>query len=272
MTRCLRGICRWFGPLALVAALTSGSFAAAAAGQWVDPPEVQYHNLPYNGQFTFARIRFTPTNWRPTGAQAWGLDLSWNHDYPRADQRLPEILELVTGVQPNLGGSTIVSLTDPELFQYPWAYLCEVGALTLTEEEVANLRAYLLKGGFVVVDDFTGYHWYNFEEQMQRVIPGAQWVEIDQLHPIFNVFFEIDDLSFGVRQYGFRRGFRGYDYPRYLALFEDNDPTQRILMIANYDNDIGEYWEWAESGYISIDLTNQAYKLGVNYVIYSMTH
>lgn len=269
----LRRVSHALGPMLLLVALASGSMAAAAASQWVDAPEVEYRNVPYNGRFTFARIRFDPMDWRPTRQHAWGLDLSWNHDYPRADQRLPEILETVTGVQPNLGGSTIVRLTDPELFEHPWAYLCEIGQLTMTDEEVANLRAYLLKGGFVVVDDFNGYAWYNLEEQMQRVLPEAVWIELDRTHPIFNIFFEIKDLSFGAGSYGSRRrGFMGYGYPRYLALFEDNDPTKRMLMIANYNNDIGEYWEWSESAYVSIDLTNDAYKLGVNYVIYSMTH
>lgn len=231
-------------------------------------PDVSYDNLPQDADFTFARIRFEPSRWG-FGPHAWGLDLAWNHDYPRADQRLPEILALVTGIPANQGGSSIVALTDPELFDFPWAYLCEVGYLTLTEEEVAALRAYLLKGGFIVVDDFTGYAWYNFEEQVARALPGLVWQEIDEAHPIFHTFFEIDDIRFGGNR-GF--GSLGYGYPRYLALFEDNDPDARILMIANYDNDIGEYWERSSSPYVAVDLTNDAYKLGVNYVLYSMLH
>lgn len=272
----------WKGlALAVLLVLALGTAAALASGSAPQrrqrfgqmdrggaTPEVDYENLPYDADFTFARIRFEPSRWG-FGSHAWGLDLAWNHDYPRADQRLPEILEMVTGISANTGGSTIVRLTDPELFQFPWAYLCEVGYLTLTDEEVAALRAYLLKGGFIVVDDFTGYAWYNFRDQVGRALPELNWVEIDETHPIFHTFFDIDDIRFGGNM---GPGSLGYGWPRYLALFEDNDPEKRILMIANYDNDIGEYWERSSSPYVAIDLSNDAYKLGVNYVIYSMLH
>lgn len=269
---------------AALAALLLGAVVAAGAGtpepaqrfsrrdlraMGGSPPEVDYENLAYNGKFTFARIRFEPSQWYLTRQQYWGLDLKWNHDYPRADVHLPEILRSVSGVDANIDGSTIVRLTDPELFQYPWAYLCEVGFLTLTEEEVEAFRAYLLKGGFVVVDDFEDVHWFSFQDQMQRVIPGAEWVEIDERHPIFHSFFDIDDIRFGGNA-GY--GSLGYGWPRYFGLFEDNDPSKRLMMIANYDNDIGEYWEWSDNPYVPIDLSNDAYKLGVNYVIYSMLH
>lgn len=259
-------------PLATAASSATAAPAVAAPQRRFlggDPPEVEYENVPYNGAFTFARIRFEPSTWGMTRQHAWGLDLKWNHDYPRADRRLAQILQSVSGVEATLEGSTIVRLTDPELFLYPWAYLCEPGFLTLTEQEVETLRAYLLKGGFIVVDDFDGYAWYNLEEQMQRVIPDGRWVEIDESHHVFHTFFEIDDLRFGGGS-GF--GALGYGYPRYLALFEDNDPSKRLMMIAHYNNDIGEYWEHSESPYILIDLSNDAYKLGVNYVIYSMLH
>lgn len=266
---------RWAWLVAAVLAVTVvGGAWAAQRGQrrffgGGGPPEVEYENVPYNPAFTFARIRFEPSRWFVGGPHAWGLDLKWNHDYPRADRRLPQILEQVTGIDATLEGSNIVRITDPELFLYPWAYLCEVGFLTLTEEEVAALRAYLLKGGFIVVDDFDSYAWYNFQEQMRRVLPEHEWVEIDESHPVFHSFYEIDDLRFGGGS-GF--GMTGYGYPRYLALFEDNDPSKRLMMIAHYNNDIGEYWEHSDSPYILIDLSNDAFKLGVNYVIYSMLH
>jgi hypothetical protein len=263
-------------PVGLPRALASpwgvgASLAAPVAGQAFDfeAPEVEYQNLPYNGAFTFARVQFQPSRWGP-GRYAWGLDLKWNHDYPRADERLPEILSEVTGIDANLGGSNIVQVGDPELFDYPWAYMCEVGFLTLTESEVENLRNYLLKGGFMVIDDFVGpYHWYNFEDQMNRVLPGMRFIPIDDRHPIFHAFFDLDDLSFGGGQY---RGFNGGGSPRYYGLFEDNDPSKRMMMIVNFDNDIGEYWEFSDSPYLTIDLTNDAFKLGVNYVIYSTLH
>lgn len=266
-----------------LALLVAGGFALAAAGpgatapsalplpQLFDsaPPDVDFENLPYNGAFTFARVRFRPAEWGPSRRYAWGLDLKWNHDYPRADRRLPEILREVTGIDANIDGSNIVDVGDPELFDYPWTYMCEVGFLTLTEAEVENLRAYLLKGGFMVIDDFVSYHWYNFQDQMRRVFPDLQWIELYEDHPIFNAFFEIEDLSFGGGQY---LGFQGGGSPRYFGLFENNDPEGRMMMIVNFDNDIGEYWEFADSPYVTISLSNEAFKLGVNYVIYSTLH
>jgi hypothetical protein len=234
-----------------------------------DPPDVEFENLPYNGAFTFARVRFRPAQWGPSRRYAWGLDLKWNHDYPRADRRLPEILTEVTGIEANIDGSSIVDVGDPDLFNYPWTYMCEVGFLTLDDAEAENLRAYLMKGGFMVIDDFVSYHWYNFEDQMRRVFPDLQWIELYEDHPIFNAFFEIEDLSFGGGQY---LGYQGGGSPRYFGLFEDNDPNGRMMMIVNFDNDIGEYWEFADSPYVAIALTNEAFKLGVNYVVYSTLH
>jgi hypothetical protein len=167
-----------------------------------------------------------------------------------------------------MDGSSIVALDDPKLFSYPWAYLCEVGFMELSDAEVTNLRDYMLKGGFIVVDDFVGYHWYTFEAEMAKVFPELRFTEVFSDHPIFNAFFEIDDLTFGAQYYGYQGG----GLPRYFALFEDNDPSKRMLMIANFDNDIGEFWEFADSQYVLIDLSNDAFKLGVNYVMYSMLH
>jgi len=100
---------------------------------------------------------------------------------------------------------------------------------------------------------------------MKRVIPGAEFVELDESHGIFDSFFRIESLkdlvspTFAV-------------VPAYFGLYEANDPDRRLMVIANYNNDIGEYWEYSGTGWYPIDLSNDAYKLGVNYVIYAMTH
>lgn len=245
--------------------------AAAQRQRWgfdFDPPDVEYDNAPYDDRFTFVRVRFRPSQWSP-GRYQWGLDLKWNHDYPRADIHFPQILGEVTGMRANDQASAIVQVGDAELFRYPWVYLCEVGFLTLDDDEVRNFRDYMLKGGFVVVDDFTSYHWFNFEAELAKVFPELTLIELSRTHPIFNAFFEIEDLNFGGGQYN---GFGGGGYPRYFGLFENNDANGRMLMIVNFDNDIGEYWEFADNPYVLIDITNDAFKLGVNYVIYSTLH
>lgn len=223
-------------------------------------PEPGY-DAPYDGRFTFARIRFTPLG--GDGGFGRGRDLKWDHDYPRAERNFVKILSEVSILRPYMEGSNVLTLDDPNLFKYPIAYLCEPGFWTLTPAETAAMRAYLLKGGFVIVDDFAGNHWYNFAMQMRAVLPEARMVELDVSHPIFDSFYRIESLEFTHPNFGLRSQFFG--------IFEDNDPAKRLMMIINYNNDIGDYWEWSDAGYLPIDLSNQAYKLGVNYIMYAMT-
>ena len=150
------------------------------------------------------------------------------------------------------------------MHRYPLAYMSEPGYWTQTDEQAASLRAYLLKGGFLVFDDFHGEHWTNFEAQVQRVLPGAQLVELDVSHPVFHSFFDITTLEMDEMYIGYT--------PAFYGVFEDNDPTQRLMIVANYNNDIGEYWEFDGTGWLPIDLTNDAYKFGVNYAMYALTH
>ena len=239
--------------------------ALPLSASFVDVPDVPYSNLPYNGRFTFVRLRFTPSYWGP-GPYAWGWDLKWNHDYPRGETHFTKIVDELTNVDTNRHGGNILAMDDPELFKYPWAYLCEVGFWTLTESEAAGLRAYLLKGGFLVVDDFIdSWQWENFETQMHRVLPEARFVELDVSHPIFDSFFHIESLDFQHPNLPEVK-------PIYYGIFEDNDPGKRLMVIVNYNHDIGDYWEWSDTDWVPIELSNEAYKLGVNYVIYGMTH
>jgi hypothetical protein len=170
----------------------------------------------------------------------------------------------VTMINPYPGGSNIIGVGDPELFQYPVAYMAEPGFLTLTEEESENLRNYLAKGGFLIFDDFAGPQWNNFQAMMRAVVPDGQLVRLDETHEIFDAFFRIESIEMTHPYFGMVAEFWG--------MFEDNDPSKRLLLIANYNNDIGEAWEFSGTGFIPIDFSNEAYKLGVNYLVYSMTH
>lgn len=223
-------------------------------------------NVAYDGKFTFIRLQY-PTGSFDGGGFGFGRggDAPWSHDYPRAERNLGKILDEITLLWTYRGGSNILPIDADELFSYPLAYMSEPGFWTQTDEQAAAFRSYMLKGGFVIFDDFRGSHWYNFEEQLLRVLPEAQLVELDVSHPIFHSFFEVESLDF-VQFYG--RGGR----PTFYGVYEDNDPEKRLLLIANYNNDIGEYWEYSDSGFTPIELSNEAYKLGVNYIIYALTH
>ena len=234
-----------------------------------DPNAVElpldYDNFPYDDRFTFARIRFEPPRYR-RGGFFWGLDLKWNHDYPWGEENFTRILGEYTSLTLNEGGGDIYSLNEAALFKRPFAYLCEVGFWHPSDQEAENLRAWLLKGGFLVVDDFVQPHQLaNFSDQMQRVLPGYDLVELDVTHPVFDSFFHIETLDF-------EHATRPDLVPVYYGYFEDNDPGRRLMVIANYNHDIGDYWEWSGSDYWPVDLTNEAFKLGVNYVIYGMIH
>ena len=245
----------------LVAALGASSLLGAVD---LSHPQVQYENIPYNGKFTFVRIRFDPTRWGP-GNYAWGLDLKWNHDYPRAEAHFTKILGELTTLDVNHPRGNILDLDDPELFKYPLAYLCEVGFWRPTDDEARNLRTYLLKGGFLIVDDFAGPQWTNFEQAMRRVLPGARLVTLDPAHSVFDSFFRVDVRTF---HHPYFRGFPA----TVLGIFEDNDPRKRLMVVVNYNQDLSEYWEWSDTGWVPIELSNEAYKFGVDYVIYGMTH
>ena len=216
---------------------------------------------PYDGRFTYARIRFTQTCC-VEGGQYW--DVKWGHDYPRSDRHFPRILQELTTMRVRSDVSAILTLDDPQLFKFPFAYLCEPGYWMPSDKEVAGLRQYLLRGGFLIVDDFVGNHWYNFETQIHRAFPEAQLIPLTADHPIFDSFYRIPSLDFDHPYY---RGLKAQFY----GLFEDNDPKKRMMAIVNYDYDVSEYWEFSDIGLFPIDLSNEAYKLGVNYVIYSMS-
>jgi Domain of unknown function (DUF4159) len=250
---------RFVAALALALALV-----LPVAGDTPLPPGVRFKNATYDGRFTFARIRFNPTWWGP-GNYYWGLDLKWNHDYPRSERHFTRIIKETTLVEPNLEEFEILSLDDPELFRYPWAYMCEVGFWAPTDHEAERMRAYLLKGGFIIVDDFITYQWDNFVEQMKKVFPNGRLIPVDPSWPVFDVFYKVDPRDF---LHPYAKMLR----PGYYGIFEDNDPSKRLMVMVHYNQDIGDYWEWSDTDLIPIALSNEAYKLGVNYVIYSMTH
>jgi hypothetical protein len=246
--------------------------AAAAAqfrfgfGEQRDPVVV---NKAYDGQFTFARLKYTTG---PGGYWYQGLP-AWAHGYPISEDNLMRIMNEVTYLRGRTDAYSVFSLDDPELTKYPISYLTEAGWWTLTDSEAAAFRAYLEKGGFVIFDDFKvpgdfgpgGGGWDTFEENMKRIIPGARFYDMTPADPIFHCFFEIETLGNFPQAYNAGR-------PIFRGLYEDNDRSKRLMAIVNYNTDVSQYWEWSGRGLRPFDETNEAYKLGVNYVIYGLTH
>lgn len=220
------------------------------------PGETPNPNVSYDGRFTFVRIKFEPIG--------GGRDLKWDHDYPTAETHLMKILDEVSTMRPRLDGTNILTFADSALFDYPVAYVSEPGFWTMTPEELAGVQAYVQKGGFLIFDDFAGRHWLNFEAKWRTAFPGLTPVKLDRTHPIFDSFFRITTLEMTHPNFGVEAEFWG--------AYEDNDPSKRLVMIANFNNDIGDYMEYSDQGLLPVSLTNEAYKLAVNYVVYALTH
>ena len=226
-------------------------------------------NPGYDARFQFVRVYFRSGRrggFDVFGGRRGGREPPWQHDYPRAERNFLKILDETTLVGPHLRGSNIFALDDPELFKHPVAYIVEVGLWDPSDVEVEALGSYLEKGGFLIVDDFRSpYELANFEFQIRRALPDAQLLQLDVDHEIFDSFFRIESLDLAPPTFPQFR-------PAYYGIFEDNDPSKRLVAIVNHNNDIAEYWEYSDRAWFPVALSNEAYKLGVNYVVYALTH
>ena len=222
--------------------------------------------LPYDGRLTFVRLRWTTGTF---GAPPDGNGFNfWLHEFPLAEQNFMAVLDDFTLIDARTDGSVIVTLEDPGLFRYPVVTMWEPGFWLLNDTSVLRLREYLLKGGFVIFNDFEGTQWNNFEAQTRRVLPGARWIRMDPAHPIFDSFFRLEQIDTPNPWFHHLYG----RTPEYFGLFEENDPTGRLMAIANYNTNLGEYWQAVGLGFFPVDSLSQGFRLGVNYMVYAMTH
>ncbi len=182
-----------------------------------------------DGNLTFTRLFY--------GSSLRGFGFggaAWSHDYPAADKNLSAIIDYITHIRVRLDGTNVLDLDDPEIFQNPVLYVWEPGFWTIQPSEAKQLREYLLKGGFVIFDDFEGPdHWDNMVAQMRQALPEHQFIRIDERHPIFHSFYDIRKLDVPHPSMDVP--------PGYWAMFEDNDPSGRMIALANHNNDIAEY-------------------------------
>jgi len=214
-------------------------------------------------KFTLARIFFETRLGRSFfGPMGRGAGPPWSHDWPRSEEHFMKIVAEVTRLKVNPSGH-IISFQSDECFKYPIAYLCEVGYMDLSDDEVHRMSEYLLRGGFLIVDDFRGEReWMHFRDQMKRVFPDRSLEELPRTHPIWSCFYDISNLTV---EPPYSRNF----LPQYFGMSDDNG---RLMMVVDYNNDISEYWEWSNDPMMPIDQSNEAYKYGVNYVMYALTH
>jgi hypothetical protein len=240
------------------------SFGGGRGGRFAQFPVPP--NVPYDGRFAFVRVKYETA----PGGYWWRGQPSWSHGFPLAERNLMKIMNELSFLNAHEEINTL-ALDDPELFKYPLAYIIEVSWWTLNDAEAAALRLYLQKGGFLIVDDFKrpgdfgSPGWEPFEQNMRRVLPDVRFFEMQPTHPIFHAFFEINRLDVVPQAYNAGQ-------PIFRGVYEDNDQRKRLQIIINYNTDISQFWEWSGQGLRPIDETNEAYKLGVNYLVYGLTH
>jgi hypothetical protein len=198
---------------------------------------------------------------------------SWSVDYPKADRQFLIGLRRLTNIEA-YEMENPVRLDDPELRRYPFLYILEVGYMSLTEAEVIGLREFLLAGGFLLIDDFWGtWEWMNFESEMQRVLPGYRIVDIPLDHPLLSVFYDIDELvqvpNVGQGVWGGPTWERDGYVPALRGIFDEKG---RLMVAINWNTDLGDAWEWAENPFYPLKYSNFAYQMGINSIVYAMSH
>ena len=166
----------------------------------------------------------------------------------------------------------IVQLSSPEIFNYPFIYFSEPGFMVLNDQEVKNLGEYIRRGGFILADDFRTANYLHGPEELEvlrmylkRALPERELVRLDIRNPIFHTFYDIDTLQMDPPYGGDTPGF----IPQFWGMADERG---NIQLIADYNNDIGEFWKWVDMGKMPFRPAKRSVELGIDYVIYSMTH
>jgi hypothetical protein len=226
----------------------------------------EYTDLPqYHRRFGYAS--------RDGRGEGW-----WIVDWPDADDHFSTGVQRLTRV--DTGDPLHFRLTDDRLFDYPWIYATQTGWWGLSDQEILRLREYLMRGGFLVVDDFWGDEaWNVFEQTMARVLPGHPITDIAETDSVMHVLYDIQDKdrTFIPGSRHLRRGAGGQTIvvqpegsePAWKAIYDDRN---RMVVAVNFDTDVGDAWEFADVPYYPEKMTTLAYRYGINYLIYSMTH
>ena len=239
--------------------------------------------------FTFCRVEYSAD---PARGRGRGRRGGWATDYPEADENFSLRLSQITTLNVNQTEDgrfkhVIVHLDEEALFHYPFVYMCNVRGMSLTEAEQDGLRSYLLRGGFLLVDDFWGdYSWENWVYEISRVLPPDKYplVPVPLDHGLFHIVFDLDEVPQvpGVRSFYTWEGRDvsyeiRWSYDRYgteARCWGIFDKQGRLMVVAIHNTDLGDGWEREGENYEYFRMYSapKAYPMGINIVVYAMTH
>jgi len=217
-------------------------------------------------EFTFIRIQFDAMG------LGWGNG-GWAHDYPAAEINFLRGVTRLSGIHIQ-AEPAVLRLDDDRIFEFPFLYLVEIGldgGPNFSEKEVENLREYLLRGGFLLIDDFKGKAgWQVFRQAFQQIFPDNQWIKLDPGHTVFHIYYDIDGAQ-RIPGIYFLHGNAPSDHmnPENWAIL---DGKGRIMILINWNSDMGDGWEHTYDADYPTKYANLAYRLGINYLVYALTH
>jgi hypothetical protein len=189
--------------------------------------------------------------------------MGWSHNYPDAEIHLNQLISEATDIHVQPESYRIVELGSPEVFEYPFAYVSEPGEMLLTEQEVVNLRQFIDRGGFIVVDDFDGpWQWDQFKSQMYRAFPDRALVRLTPEHEIFHTYYDITNLTiWGPYVPGGDPIFYGFP-----------NSHGDLAMVVCFNNDFANFWDWIDDRRYPLKPSSEAFRMGINFVMYAKTH
>lgn len=232
-------------------------------------PRMEPGELPGRYPFYWTRAVYSGGRGRGYWGRGGG---AWATDYPKGDRQFLIVLKRLVRLDA-YDWENAVHLADPNLRRFPLIYGVEVGNMELTEDEVEGLRTYLEAGGFMIVDDFWGaWEWDQFAWNMARVFPDRTIVDLPLSHEIFSAFYDIEKILQVPNISNARRGYTsecGPCQPTVRGIFDDEG---RLMVVINWNTDLGDAWEWAESPSYPLEYSTFAYEMGANMIVYAMSH
>ena len=215
--------------------------------------------------FVYARVRYHLQPWWRQETR----EVPWHHDYPDGDSMFPASLSRLTTAHTTPDSYQLVDIDSKELFDYPFVYISEPGYLNLLPGDVKNLREYLDRGGFVLMDDFRGNdldssQFQNMVQQMRKLFPDREMQPVPPTHPIFHLFYDLDS-------HAMLPPYRMYNSGE-VQFYGISDAKGNLQVMIDFNNDISEYWQALDVGQCSIHEAGTAVELGVNYAMYALTH